>query len=65
MLVLADSEGKEVRITRDEVKNRELSPVSPMPANFAETVPEADFHHLLAFLLSQREKKDPAPAGGK
>jgi len=33
-----------------------------MPANLAETVPEADFYDLLAFLLGQREKKEPAPA---
>jgi putative heme-binding domain-containing protein len=65
VLVLADSEGKEVRIPRADVKNRELSLVSPMPANVAETVPEADFYDLLAFLLSQREKKEPAAGAEK
>jgi hypothetical protein len=31
-----------------------VSPLSPMPANFAEQVPEADFHHLMAYLLALR-----------
>jgi hypothetical protein len=33
-----------------------------MPSNFAELIPEPDFYHLLAYLLSQTPA--PAPAGG-
>jgi len=28
-----------------------------MPANLVEQIPEADFYHLLAFLLLQRPEK--------
>jgi putative heme-binding domain-containing protein len=53
-LVLADEEGKEVRVRKDEVEERQISPLSPMPSNFAERIPDADFHHLMAFLLQQK-----------
>lgn len=58
-LVLADPAGKEVRIPADDVDKRSLSALSPMPANFDTTVPEAEFFHLLAFLLEQRVKDSP------
>jgi putative heme-binding domain-containing protein len=60
VLVLADSQGKEVRVPVKEVEERTVSQMSPMPANFAEQIPEAEFHDLMAFLLNQRtilEKK--------
>lgn len=57
VLVLADAEGKEVRIpTKDIAANRETM-LSPMPANFGEVIPEADFVHLLAYLLDQKAKQ--------
>jgi putative membrane-bound dehydrogenase-like protein len=56
VLVLADPEGKELRIPKREIRSRDVSPLSPMPSNVAETVPEADFYHLLGFLLAQKEK---------
>jgi putative heme-binding domain-containing protein len=57
VLVFADTEGKEVRIPlKDIEKNRETT-LSPMPANFGETIPEADFRHLMGYLLGLREKK--------
>lgn len=58
ILVLADQQGKEVRVPKKEVEERSLSPLSPMPANLAEQVVEADFPHLLAYLLSL---KPPRP----
>jgi putative heme-binding domain-containing protein len=61
VLVLADSQGKEVRIGLDNIDERAISPLSPMPANVADLVPESDFYHLLAFLLSQRQKAQGAP----
>jgi putative heme-binding domain-containing protein len=60
VLVMADAQGKEVRVTKDQVEERIVSPLSPMPANFMEQLPEEDFYHLLAYLLTQRvapEKK--------
>ena len=54
ILVLADSQGKEVRVPKESVDERSTSQQSPMPANFADQIPEADFYNLLAFLLEQR-----------
>jgi putative heme-binding domain-containing protein len=56
VLVLADNQGKEVRVPAGDVQERILSPLSPMPGNFAEQIPEPDFYHLLAYLLAQRTK---------
>ena len=55
VLVLADSLGQEVRVALDDIDQRRVSPLSPMPANVADLVPEADFHHLMAYLLTQRQ----------
>lgn len=63
VLVLADSQGKEVRVEKDEVEERSTSQVSPMPGNFAEQIPEGDFNHLLAYLLTLQSK--PEKLGGK
>jgi putative heme-binding domain-containing protein len=56
VLVLADSQGKEVRVAKDEVEERSTSQVSPMPGNFAEQIPEGDFNNLLAYLLTLQSK---------
>jgi putative heme-binding domain-containing protein len=59
VLLVADSEGKEIRIPLKEIdKNRETM-LSPMPANFGDVIPEADFHHLMAYLLDQKAKDPP------
>jgi putative heme-binding domain-containing protein len=61
VLVMADAQGKEVRVPKDTVDERIVSPLSPMPANLVEQIPEGDFYHLLAFLLAQQASpKDPA-----
>ncbi len=54
ILVLADAQGKDVRVARDQVEERTIAPLSPMPANMAEQIPEGDFYKLIAYLLSQR-----------
>lgn len=55
VVVLADTMGKEVRVTKDSIEERTVSQLSPMPANLVDQIPEADFYHLLAFLLAQRQ----------
>jgi putative heme-binding domain-containing protein len=60
VLVLADNQGKEVRVAVADVDDRTLSQLSPMPANLVDQIPSADFNHLLAFLLAQQP---PRPAG--
>jgi putative heme-binding domain-containing protein len=54
VLVLADSQGKEVRVPKDTVEEQNVSPLSPMPANLGEQMNESELYNLLAFLLEQR-----------
>jgi putative heme-binding domain-containing protein len=56
IVILADAQGKDVRIEKGQIDDRAFSPLSPMPSNFAELMTEPEFHHLMAFLLSQRAK---------
>ncbi|HEX3149356.1 MAG TPA: c-type cytochrome [Gemmataceae bacterium] len=56
LIVMADNLGKEVRIPKADVDERRVSLLSPMPANFNETIKEEDFYNLMAFLLQQRPK---------
>jgi putative heme-binding domain-containing protein len=67
VLVLADSQGKEVRIARDQVDEQTVSSLSPMPANFAEQIDAAELEDLIAFLLApparqEAPKEAPEPA---
>ena len=54
VLVLADSQGKEVRVPKDNVEERAVLQLSPMPANLVDQLPEADFYNLMAYLLAQK-----------
>jgi putative heme-binding domain-containing protein len=63
VLILADSQGKELRIPKSSVEQRSISPLSPMPANLTDQIAEDDFYRLLAFLLSKREPSDRPPGG--
>jgi putative heme-binding domain-containing protein len=56
VLVLADAQGKEVRVENNEIDQREIQPLSPMPANWGEVIAEKDLYDLLAYLLAQRGK---------
>ncbi|MEQ8789580.1 MAG: c-type cytochrome [Pirellulaceae bacterium] len=56
LLLLVDREGKQRRIPLDEVEDRRTLPLSPMPANLAESVAAEDLNHLLGYLLQQRPK---------
>jgi putative heme-binding domain-containing protein len=60
VLVLADDKGKDVRVPKDQVSEKVVSQISPMPANFAEVIPEKDFDDLLAYLLAQKASQGPA-----
>lgn len=51
-IVIADSEGKEVEIGRDEIEAQRIVPLSPMPANLHERLPDDLLEDLLAFLLA-------------
>jgi putative heme-binding domain-containing protein len=54
VLVLADAQGKEVRVKESDIEERSVSNLSPMPANFAEAIKPEEFRDLMAYLLSQR-----------
>jgi putative heme-binding domain-containing protein len=57
VLVMADAQGKEVRVPKDTVEERTVSQLSPMPANFADQIPEKDFYNLVAYLLAQTPRR--------
>ncbi len=54
VVVVADAQGKEVRVPKSEIAKRSLSALSPMPANLNDTLNEAEFYHLMGYLLTQR-----------
>jgi putative heme-binding domain-containing protein len=56
VLVLADKDGKDVRVPGEQVVSRAVAQLSPMPGNFTEQIAQEDFYHLLAYLLEQRVK---------
>lgn len=56
ILVLADQMGKEVRVAKDQVEERKLSPISPMPAGFVDQITQEEFADLLRYLLSIQAK---------
>ena len=51
-LVLANAEGKEVRVATKDIEDSRLSSLSLMPANFADTLPAKDVADLVEFLVS-------------
>ena len=57
LLVLVDPAGKEFSVKKSAVTERHESELSLMPDTFGETLSTGDFHHLLAYLLSQRPTK--------
>lgn len=57
VLVLANATGAEFTVPKADVAKREESPLSLMPENFGEAIPEGDFQNLMAFLLSHRGTK--------
>lgn len=57
VLVMVDSLGKEIRVPVDEIDERQTAQISPMPADLANQIPEAEFNSLMEFLLNHREEK--------
>jgi putative heme-binding domain-containing protein len=54
VLVLADAQGKEVRVPKDEIEVLIVSQLSVMPGNVPDIVSDTEFVHLIGYLLSQR-----------
>ncbi len=59
VVVMADDQGKEYRVPAKEIEKERETMLSPMPANFGEVIPDAEFAHILAFLLDQKAKEMP------
>jgi len=57
IVILADPQGKDVRVDKAAIDDRAFSPLSPMPSNFAELMSEPELLHLMAYLLNQRAKE--------
>ncbi|MDA0284366.1 MAG: c-type cytochrome, partial [Planctomycetota bacterium] len=53
-LILVDGKGAEVAVPVDSIDEKVPSKLSPMPANFVESLSEPDFRHLVTYLLSLR-----------
>ena len=59
-VILADAQGKEVRIANADIDESRVTALSPMPSNVVEQIGEQNLPHLIAFLLSQRQPaKEP------
>lgn len=56
VLVMANEEGKEVRVPEDDVEKNIVTNLSPMPANVDTALPQKEFLNLLAYLLDQKPK---------
>ncbi|GAB5521267.1 MAG: hypothetical protein RhofKO_35180 [Rhodothermales bacterium] len=51
-IVFANAAGEEITVAQADIAERRTSDFSLMPASFGETIPEANFHHLIAYLLT-------------
>ncbi|MEK6258127.1 MAG: PVC-type heme-binding CxxCH protein [Planctomycetota bacterium] len=54
-VILADAQGKEVRINNADIDESRVTALSPMPSNVVEQIGEQNLPHLIAFLLQQRQ----------
>jgi putative heme-binding domain-containing protein len=59
-LILADNKGKEFSVPKSDIDEQAKGSLSLMPANVHEIVSEQEFYDLLAFLLGQKQAKEPA-----
>ncbi len=59
VLIVADSQGKEIRVPKSSVEERSTAQLSPMPANMADQIALPDFNDLMSYLLKHREEKAP------
>jgi putative heme-binding domain-containing protein len=56
MVIMAQSNGKEISVPRKDIRERRTSETSLMPDNFGEAIPKEDFNNLIAFLLTKNVK---------
>ncbi len=56
LTIIANQKGEEVSFSTDEIEAEKVSALSIMPENWGEVIKEAEFQHLLGYLLNQRQK---------
>jgi putative heme-binding domain-containing protein len=59
-LVFADTKGQEFRVSRSEIAEQRVSPLSLMPEGLVENLPVADLNDLLSFLMTSSGPGSPA-----
>ena len=57
VIVIADAQGREIRLSESDVDEQQASKLSPMPSDVARTLPPGDFDDLVAYLLKQQQAK--------
>ena len=62
VIVIADHQGKELRLSGRDIEEQSILPLSPMPANVGETLSERDCLDLIAFLMKQEQQPTAQPA---
>ena len=55
--ILVDFTGKEQRLEAKDIDKKQLSTLSPMPANFDTALTDPEFRNLMGYLLEQRVQK--------
>ena len=55
VLLCVDATGKEHRLNKSDIAKNDLTGLSLMPAAFGQSIPEADFYDLVAFLLAEKK----------
>lgn len=51
IVVVADAQGKEIRVRADQIEERATAQLSPMPADHADRIAETDFYQLIGYLI--------------
>ncbi len=59
ILLCVDATGREHRIPKAEIEKNEVAGLSLMPAAFGQSIPDGDFHDLIAFLLNDEPLEGP------
>jgi putative heme-binding domain-containing protein len=60
IVIIAQSNGKELSVPRKDIRERRTSQTSLMPDNFGDAIPKVDFNNLIAFLLTKNVKPPSA-----
>jgi len=53
-LILVDNKGQELAVAKKQIDEQFPSAISPMPANFGESLTEQNFREIMAYLLTLR-----------